>query len=274
MMSAAAVASASGRSHSRHRSSHSKRRDEGGQRNQSATSTPIKHLVVIFQENVSYDHYFGTYPHATNPSGEPAFSPARGTPTTNGLSGPLLTNNPNLDNPSRLDRSQALTCDQNHGYTAEQKAFDMGAMDKFEQNTQVESCSPPDQAPPHLVMDYYDGNTVTGMWNYAQHFAMSDNSYGDNFGPSTPGAINVTAGNTYGALCGPASAVYSNTRAPPPPEPRAARLEPRSLRALGRPTAMPTPTTTSARRRRTRTPRPRRWPWVARTSAICSIRPT
>ena len=50
-------------------------------------------------------------------------------------------------------------------------------MDKFPQYTQVESCSPPDQAPPGLVMDYYDGNTVTAMWNYAQHFAMSDNSY-------------------------------------------------------------------------------------------------
>ena len=47
-----------------------------------------------------------------------------------------------------------------------------------------------------IVVDYYDGNTVTGLWNYAQHFAMSDNSYSDTFGPSTPGAINVTSGNT------------------------------------------------------------------------------
>ena len=30
----------------------------------SRTATPIKHLVVIFQENVSFDHYFGTYPNA------------------------------------------------------------------------------------------------------------------------------------------------------------------------------------------------------------------
>ena len=35
-------------------------------------------------------------------------------------------------------------------------------------------------------MDYYDGNTVTGLWNYAQHYAMSDNSYDTTFGPSTP----------------------------------------------------------------------------------------
>ncbi len=34
------------------------------------TTTPIQHLVVIFQENVSYDHYFATYPVAANPAGE------------------------------------------------------------------------------------------------------------------------------------------------------------------------------------------------------------
>ena len=50
------------------------------------TATPIQHVVVIFQENVSFDHYFGTYPHAANnnPS-EPLFRPAApGTPPTNG----------------------------------------------------------------------------------------------------------------------------------------------------------------------------------------------
>ena len=40
---------------------------------QSGTATPIKHLVVIFQENISFDHYFGTYPYALNPPNEPAF---------------------------------------------------------------------------------------------------------------------------------------------------------------------------------------------------------
>ena len=36
----------------------------------SATASPIEHLVVIFQENVSFDHYFGTYPNAANLPGE------------------------------------------------------------------------------------------------------------------------------------------------------------------------------------------------------------
>ena len=161
------------------------------------TATPIKHLVVIFQENVTFDHYFGTYPHAANTDGNP-FHARPGTPQVNGLTPALLTNNPNSANPQRLSSSQPLTCDQNHGYTAEQKAEDGGLMDKFVQNTDVENCSAPDVSAPGLVMDYYDGNTVTGMWNYAQRFAMSDNSWATGFGPSTPGALNLVSGQTYG----------------------------------------------------------------------------
>ena len=47
-------------------------------------------------------------------------------------------------------------------------------------------------------MNYYDGNTVTALWNYAQHYAMSDNSFGTTFGPSSPGAINLVSGDTGG----------------------------------------------------------------------------
>jgi phospholipase C len=158
------------------------------------STTPVKHVVVIFDENVSFDHYFGTYPNATNPAGEPSFTAQAGTPSVNGLSGPLLTNNPNLDNPTRLDRSEAVTCDQSHAYSAEQKAADEGLMDEFVQFTAGGGC-----ANKSIVMDYYDGNTVTGLWNYAQHYAMSDNSFDTVFGPSTPGALNLISGDNGGA---------------------------------------------------------------------------
>jgi len=49
-------------------------------------------------------------------------------------------------------------------------------------------------------MGYYDGNTVTALWNYAQHFAMSDNSYGTTYGPSTTGALNLISGQTNGVI--------------------------------------------------------------------------
>lgn len=163
------------------------------------TATPIKHVVVIFGENVSFDHYFGTYPNAANPAGEPPFYAAPGTPAVNGLSGSLLTNNPNLANPARLNRSQSITDDMDHGYTAEQKAYNGGLVNRFVQDAAGTNWPFPNQSP-NTVMDYYDGNTVTALWNYAQHYAMNDNSFGTTFGPSTPGALNLVAGNTHGAL--------------------------------------------------------------------------
>jgi phospholipase C len=159
-----------------------------------ATSTPIKHVVVIFGENISFDHYFGTYPNATNPPGQPAFHALPGTPTVNGLTDELLTDNPNSANPARLDRTEAVTCSQNHGYGAEQKAFDGGLMDRFVEFTAGGSC-----ADKSIVMDYYDGNAVTGIWNLAQRFALNDNSFSTNFGPSTVGALNLVSGQTHGA---------------------------------------------------------------------------
>src|SRR5216684_3290041 len=60
----------------------------------SSTATPIKHLVVIFQENISFDHYFGTYPNAQNNRGETPFHAKRNTPTSiNTLLTPLDTRN-------------------------------------------------------------------------------------------------------------------------------------------------------------------------------------
>ncbi|HEY6328371.1 MAG TPA: alkaline phosphatase family protein, partial [Blastocatellia bacterium] len=175
-------------------------------------ASPIQHLVVIFQENISFDHYFGTYPFAANPEGEPAFFAYPNTPSVNGLGPAFLNNNATLFNsangtgaaaPFRLDRSQAATADQDHDYTAEQIAYHSGIVDLFPMGTGTAGPPPsgsPVTATTGLVMGYYDGNTVTAYWNYAQHYAMSDNSYGTNFGPSTDGALNVISGQLNGAI--------------------------------------------------------------------------
>jgi phospholipase C len=175
--------------------------------------TPIQHVVVIFQENVSFDHYFGTYPNATNPQGQPAFKALADTPSVNGLAGALMTNNPNVNtangmgatNPFRLDRSQAATSDQNHNYTPEQMAMHNGLMDMYPASTGTAGTTEPANIPTGSIlattginMGYYDGNTVTALWNYAQHYAMSDNSYDTAFGPSTPGALNLISGQLNG----------------------------------------------------------------------------
>jgi phospholipase C len=171
-------------------------------------ATPIRHLVVIYDENHSFDNYFGTYPHAVNPAGEPAFHAAPGTPPVNGLTPALLTANPNLTGPFRLDRSQLRTCDSNHGYTALQNAYDDGRVDRFVQATGPKGagCSP------DLPMGYYDGNTVTALWEYAQHFAMSDAAFDDTYGPSSPSIVNLISGQTHGAVpSAPTPAVAGGT---------------------------------------------------------------
>jgi phospholipase C len=185
-----------------------------------ATTTPIKHVVIIFGENVSFDHYFGTYPHAANSDGQP-FKAATGTPAVDGLppatdpslppslqhSSNLLSSNPNAAQPQRLDSNATglagdaggqLTCDQDHNYSDEQQSFDGGAMDRFVQSVGNGSGKTPFATPcnANTVMDYYDGNTVPALWNYAQHYAMSDDSFGTTFGPSAPGAISLVAGDT------------------------------------------------------------------------------
>ncbi len=184
--------------------------------NSEATDVPptgaIRHVVVIFQENVSFDHYFGTYPKALNLPGETPFTALSGTPDVDGLSADLLLNNPNASNkrngagatnPFRLSPAEAATADQDHAYKAEQQAFDGGAMDLFPRS--VGAADGPNlgkgiAATTGLTMGYYDGNTVTAVWNYAQRYAMSDHFFGTTFGPSAVGAINLISGQTNGAV--------------------------------------------------------------------------
>src|ERR1700733_8503023 len=120
------------------------------------TKTPIKHLVVIFGENRSFDHYFATYPKAQNNPGETPFTASPLTPVVNNLVTPLdtnhdfvplkgldlLANNPNgpngsgaainganASNPFRLGPTNAWTDGNDHGYTAEQIPYENGKMD-------------------------------------------------------------------------------------------------------------------------------------------------
>lgn len=156
------------------------------------TKTPIKHLIVIFQENNSFDHYFGTYPYAENKPGENKFIPKKNTPAINGLSPGILNNNQNLANPFRLSPQQATTCNPLHEYTALQQAMNNGLMDKFVQSNGKPRCQNS-----KIVMGYFDGNTVLALWNYAQYFCLNDNYHATNVGASTAGHINLISGNTH-----------------------------------------------------------------------------
>jgi phospholipase C len=208
-----------------------------------ATATKIKHLIVIFNENNSFDHYYGTYPEAQNNAGEPAFTAAPGTPTPNNLSQPLnvqagftpitgvnlLSSNPTTQNsgngssainPFRLAPAYAETSSQNHSYSPEQEANDHGVMDLYPKYTgsagpppHLDAGAPAASNTTGLVMAYYDGNTLQTYWNWAQQYALSDNMWTTDFGPSTPGGINVISGQTNGLVMsgsGPSFSLGSN----------------------------------------------------------------
>ena len=204
-------------------------------------ATPIKYVVVIFGENISYDHYFGTYPKVAysaanalnaNENDQTNFVLSGTAQANNNLVTPLvpgtstaianptlLTANPNgpggsgaafnganAVQPFLLWNTQALTGDMGHSPKPEQIAYDNGAMDQFPGSTGADQLVPltvsnditADLSSKGQVMGYFDGTTVTAMWNYANTYAMNDNTYTSQFGPSTPGAINLISGQTNG----------------------------------------------------------------------------
>lgn len=148
-----------------------------------ATKSPIKHVVVIFQENRSFDNYFGTYPTA------PGFHSLPNTPAVNGIPAGSynLDENGNKVAPYHFTNNDQ-TLDVNHGFDDMVKAYDNGKMDQFyamsEKHTKGSGV---------IAMGYYDYNQLPAYWQYAQHFALADNWFQPVFGPSTPGALYLVA---------------------------------------------------------------------------------
>src|SRR6202140_1969721 len=89
------------------------------------THSPIKHTIILYQENISFDHYFGTYGHGSNgiPAGS-ALTYSNGTQTW----GPFA--------PTQLSvPAQNLTCDVDHGYADMIKMANQGTMNMYLQFT-------------------------------------------------------------------------------------------------------------------------------------------
>ena len=237
-----------------------------------ATATPIKHVVVIFQENVSFDHYFGTYPNASGGDGQP-FSARPGTPAVAGLTPATDRVDPGLapaqlgsdDGAREPEREPALRLDSSpDGLPGRRRRpGDLRPGSQLQRRAAVvqrrddgplraggragragktpngaKACAAP------TVMDYYDGNSTTALWNYAQHYSMSDNSFGTTFGPSAPGAINLVAGDTGGVDTAHEAVEPVGRRR----RPHRTRTSQPTARAGSRSRAMPSRTTTTARR--------------------------
>jgi phospholipase C len=173
--------------------------DGSSQDSVSGARSPIQHTIILYQENISFDHYFGTYGHGSNgiPAGS-ALTYSNGTQSW----GPFQ--------PSKLSgKTQNFTCDVDHGYADMIKMADGGAMDRYLQlgNDKIvpnpstpttcpkfETVSPPGTGVQALANSYYTGTAgdpsapLQNYWKLASQYTLADNFFQGMYGPSTPGA--------------------------------------------------------------------------------------
>jgi phospholipase C len=150
----------------------------------------IKHVIVIMQENRSFDHYFGTFPGAEgipmNAKGVPAV--CVNDPKTNNCVAPYhLTADKNTGGPHQA--SSAVTC------------IDGGKMDGFITNAEQGKMGCADPNDPACVngnmvdvMGYHTDAEIPNYWAYAKHFVLNDHLFQPNASWSFPQHLYMVSG--------------------------------------------------------------------------------
>ncbi|HME81143.1 MAG TPA: alkaline phosphatase family protein [Candidatus Eremiobacteraceae bacterium] len=160
----------------------------------------IRYVFVIYQENRSFDSYFGTFPGADGfYSGLPREIP--------GFSQPLVNTDGTTSqiSPFRIGPAEyaADTDDVDHSHARTIAKMDIvdgvPRMDRFaltEELKYTPSGNPTLQAKQfgELAMAYEDCDTVPFLWQYAKRFALYDHIFESISGPSTPGNLVIIAG--------------------------------------------------------------------------------
>ena len=149
------------------------------------STSPLKHIVVIMQENRSFDNYFGTYPGAN------------GIPE--GVCVPLSPDNPKIGCVKPFLSTTAVSADMPHGYQSSIAAYDNGKMDGY---MIAENENP-------QTMSYYDNNTIPYYWNLARHYVLADNFYSSVLSYSLPNHWYAVAGQA------PATSLFYTMHRPP-----------------------------------------------------------
>jgi phospholipase C len=170
-----------------------------------ATTTPIQHVVIIMQENRSFDSYFGTYP------GADGIPMANGTPAVcvpDPASGQCVypyhdPNDKNGGGPHNHDNAVA--------------DIDGGKMDGFiaQAETCGTSCLP--GTSPDAVMGYHDAREIPNYWSYAQHFVLQDHMFEPVTGYSLPAHLYLVS--AWSAKCSTPSDPMSCQSSFTPPVP-------------------------------------------------------
>ena len=142
--------------------------------------TDIEHVVILIQENRSFDHYFGSY---RGVRGFADQSPAFQQPDTSSPTGLLL--------PFHLDTlttNAACTHDITHAWVPQHQSWNNGAMDGF-----VNSRLPINANDAVLTMGYYTRADLPFYYAVADAFTICDNYFCSVMGPTDPNRLYTMA---------------------------------------------------------------------------------
>ncbi|MFY9718839.1 MAG: alkaline phosphatase family protein [Candidatus Cybelea sp.] len=158
-----------------------------GPNSATALRSRIKHVFIIYQENHSFDNYFGTFPGADNLASPEAQSHGfrQYDPIGNAWVTPFRITDPDIESPAQ---SRGVVYAKMNG----------GAMDRFVATQEGLSQKKFDSAGARdvglLTISHYDCDTIPFLWKYARTFALYDHIFSAVEGPSTPSALALIAG--------------------------------------------------------------------------------
>lgn len=142
------------------------------------SKTPIKHIIVIVQGGRSFDHYFGTYPHANGPSND-----------TNIPLNPFDKENKEYFKPFHLETTRTLS--PLYGSQYNKISYNNGSMNGFVYLQDLYGFNK------ELVMGYYDYRDIPYYWNFASRYVLADNFFSPTMGTGLINYLYLYAGDSY-----------------------------------------------------------------------------
>lgn len=136
---------------------------------------PFDHIVLVMQENRSFDHYYSKLSHG----GVTVASADATNPDTNGVA------------KKRYHEYRYCIPDVAHSWNASHRQFNDGRMDGF-----VVTNEPLGER----AMGYYDDSDLPFYYGVARTFAMSDMHFSSVMGPTQPNRLYYWAATTWGAI--------------------------------------------------------------------------
>ena len=162
----------------------------------------VKYVFVLYQENRSFDSYFGTFPGADGLFSQPANQTPGFTQSLINVDGTAATVHPFRIGPKEY-ASDTDDVDHSHPRIVAKMNIVGGKpqMDHFalaEEQKHTKSGSPTLQAKQYgeLEMAYEDGDTIPFLWRYANRFVLFDHIFQQMTGPSTPGNLAIIGAQT------------------------------------------------------------------------------